>query len=290
VLIDRILFKAFCFFGDRHIRRMNLPQGIESRVDLPYGEHGRWNLLDVYFPAGTSAPLPTIVNIHGGGYVYGNKELYRPYCMNLALRGFTVVNFNYRLVPAISFPMPVIETNEVLRWICDRSDGHFIDLANIFLVGDSAGAQIASQYATMLTSKSYADLFGLQLPAFGLRALALNCGMYEKFHEIETALPGLLHDYFGKDPLLHGDKVDIRKYLNADFPPTFIASSANDFLLPCARPMHDLIRERGVRCELRIYGTEAQKEIAHDFQLDPRSETAAECTDAQCDFFRQHIA
>ena len=47
-----------------------LPESITQCRNISYGSHGKWNLLDVYYPDGTSAPLPTIVSIHGGGYVY----------------------------------------------------------------------------------------------------------------------------------------------------------------------------------------------------------------------------
>ena len=194
MLIDRVLFRGFCVVGDMRFHMMKPPCDIERRVDMSYGEHGKWNSLDVYYPKGTDRPLPTIVNIHGGGYVYGSKNLYQHYCMNLAQRGFTVVNFNYRLVPKIAFPMPVIETNEVLKWMRLHANEYRIDLDNIFFVGDSAGAQIASQYAAIVTNPEYARLFDLAVPAFKLKAVALNCGMYEKFHELDTPLPGLLHD------------------------------------------------------------------------------------------------
>jgi len=264
------------------------PGDIERRVNIPYGEHGKWNLLDVYYPKGTSTPLPTIVSIHGGGYVYGSKNLYQHYCMNLAQRGFTVVNFNYRLVPKIAFPMPVIETNKVLEWMCSNAPEHCIDLNNIFFVGDSAGAQIASQYAAIVTNPEYAGLFGLTVPAFGLRAVALNCGMYEKFHDIQTLLPGLLHDYFGKDPLQHGDKLNVPKYINGDFPPAFVMSAANDFLLPHARPMFEHLQEKGIESVCEIYGTRQEKKTAHVFHLNILTDTAIKCNDAQCDFFRKH--
>ncbi len=54
-----------------------LPLGISECRNISYGSHGKDNLLDVYFPERTREPLPTIVSIHGGGYVYGNKEIYR---------------------------------------------------------------------------------------------------------------------------------------------------------------------------------------------------------------------
>jgi len=289
MLIDRVIFRCFCSVGDMRFHMMKIPDDIVRMVNIPYGKHGKWNLLDVYYPEGTDKPLPTIVNIHGGGYVYGTKKLYQHYCMNLAQRGFTVVNFNYRLVPKIAFPMPVIETNEVLKWICSNADEHYIDLNNVFFVGDSAGAQIASQYCAIVTNPEYASLFELSVPAFRLRAVALNCGMYEKFHEIDTALPGILHDYFGKDPLQHGDKINVLKYINSDFPPAFVMSSASDFLLPCTQPMFEHLQKKGIECVCEIYGTKEQKKIAHVFHLDILSGTARKCNDAQCDFFRKYL-
>ena len=286
MLRDRVLFRCFCGIGDMFIYMTKKPDDIKRRVNISYGKHGKWNLLDVYYPKGTDRPLPTIVNIHGGGYVYGTKNLYQHYSMNLAQRGFTVINFNYRLVPKIAFPEPVIETNEVLKWICSHAGEYYIDLNNIFFVGDSAGAQIASQYAAIVTNPEYARLFELAVPSFNLRAVALNCGMYEKFHEIDTPLPGLLHDYFGKDPLQHGDKINTLKYINSDYPPAFIMSSANDFLLPCARPMFEHLQQKGVECVCEIYGTKQEKKIAHVFHLNIHSDTARKCNDTQCDFFR----
>ena len=290
MLTDRLIFRFFCIIGDVHILTMKKPGDIERRVNQSYGKHGKWNLLDVYYPKGTDRPLPAIVSIHGGGYVYGTKNLYQHYCMNLAQRGFTVINFNYRLAPQITFPMPVIETNEAMKWVCSHAAEYCIDLNNVFIVGDSAGAQIASQYAAIVTNPEYAGLFNLTVPDFKLRAIALNCGMYEKFHELNTVLPGLLYDYFGKDPLHHGDKINVLKYITGDYPPAFIMSSANDFLLPCARPMFDHLQKKGIECVYEIYGTKEEKKIAHVFHLNILSDTARKCNDEQCDFFRKYIS
>jgi len=96
-------------FGIRRIdrkrdRAIPLPAGVTQCRNLSYGPHGKWSRLDVYYPEGTQEPLPTIVSIHGGGFVYGTKEIYRRYCMDMARRGFAVVNFNYRLAPENRFP------------------------------------------------------------------------------------------------------------------------------------------------------------------------------------------
>ena len=95
------------------------PDDIKKFRDISYGPYDKWNLLDVYVPADKEnnaaikavkenvTAFPVIVNIHGGGYFYGDKELYRFYCMRLAQFGFAVVNINYRLSPEFHFPSPL---------------------------------------------------------------------------------------------------------------------------------------------------------------------------------------
>jgi acetyl esterase/lipase len=291
MLLDRIIFRYFCIKDNRKRKKLfRIPDDIERKVNLAYGKYGKWNLLDVYFPKGTGKALPTIINIHGGGYVYGTKEEDKFYCMNLAQHGFTVINFTYRLAPRIKFPVPVIETNEVMKWVCSNAADYFIDVNNIFFTGDSAGAQIASQYSAIVANPEYAGLFDLSVPPFKLRAIALNCGMYDVFQKIDVPLlPGLICDYCGKDPRKHGEKINLFKYINKNYPPAFIMSAANDFLLPCARPMFEHLQEKGIESVCEIFGTEDQKDIGHVFHLNILSPVAKECNDRECEFFRGFV-
>ncbi len=76
---------------------LTTPEEIERTDDLSYGDHPTWNLLDVYRPkAEWGSRLPVIVIVHGGAWVYGDKGVYQFYGMNLARRGFAVVNCSYR--------------------------------------------------------------------------------------------------------------------------------------------------------------------------------------------------
>ena len=115
--LDSIMFNLRASKSDK-IRdaAIALPEGVTECRNISYGSFDHWNLLDVYYPAGTTEPLPTIVSIHGGGYVYGSKEIYRRYGMDMAKRGFAFVNFNYRLAPKWKFPTPLHDTNAVLNW------------------------------------------------------------------------------------------------------------------------------------------------------------------------------
>ena len=91
--LEALLFRYNASKSDRkRDAAIALPEGITQCRNISYGPHGKDNQLDVYCPEGTAAPLPTIVSIHGGGYVYGNKEVYRRYGMDMAKRGFAFVN------------------------------------------------------------------------------------------------------------------------------------------------------------------------------------------------------
>ena len=103
------------------------PEDVTAIYDVSYaGNEDSYNLLDVYYPKDTQGLLPVIVSVHGGGYVYGTKEVYKFYGMYLAQQGFTVVNFNYHLAPNAKFPTQLMETNMVLEWMVKHAEEYSI--------------------------------------------------------------------------------------------------------------------------------------------------------------------
>mgnify|MGYP002514719932 CR=1 FL=1 len=294
-MIDPQILKMRQEIGESDAKRdagLTIPENIERYTDLRYGQFPE-NLLDVYCPKGTDRPLPTIVSIHGGGWVYGDKELYSHYCMRLAQRGFTVVNFTYRLAPEYQYPAPLEDTCAVMKWMQENAEAYFIDLGNVFMLGDSAGGQLCHQILTMLTNPKYAALFDFAPPAdFRVNACALNCGCYFlPFNRlISPKMCGAsMRAYFPENHIPLLKQLKPQKYTNGDFPPAIVMSAANDFLLFMAKPMYRLLRRKGVEAQLHIYGTKAQKDIGHVFHVNCKLPLAAQCNDDQCAFFRSHI-
>lgn len=269
------------------------PEDVVRCTDLPYGKQED-NLLDVYYPAGTTAKLPTILSIHGGGWFYGSKELYSHYCLRLAKRGFTVVNFDYRLAPEHRYPAPVEDTFQVMQWMQAHGEAYHMDLNNVFVVGDSAGGQIAFQALTILTNPKYAALCGLTPPEnFSVRACGLNCGAYfippfNRFLTPEKASI-LFKFYFPEDYLPIVPQLRTHKYITKRFPPAFVMTSGNDYLKIMASPLYLLLRAKGVPARLKIFGTKKDKELGHVFHLNCKLPQADVCNDMQCQFFRDHM-
>jgi glutathione peroxidase-family protein len=113
--------------------------------------------------------------------------------------------------------------------------------------------------------------------------------MYDSFHEMKSPILGLIHNYFGKDFRKHGDKINVLKYINRNYPPAFIMSTENDIFLPCARPMYEHLLKKNIESVYEIYGTKEQKEIGHVFHLNILSPVAGQCNDKECEFFKMHV-
>ena len=276
-----ITFGISDFFRDRGL---TTPEDVVRLDDQRYGDDPL-QVFDVYWPAGTETPLPTIVSIHGGGYTYGTKATYQYYCMSLAQRGFTVVNYSYRLGPKHKFPAQLEDTNAVLAAVCADADRYHIDRDNVFFVGDSAGGHLNAQYSAAITNPEYARLLGLDIPDFTLRATALNCGVFE----MKDAAAGNMKWILDGDPAQYADQWDIVGHLTADFPPAFVMSATGDMCLPYAEPMADALTALGVEAELHIYGDSSNK-LPHVFHINIKSADAAQCNDDECAFFKRHIA
>lgn len=265
-----------------------LPAGVTEFRNIAYGSHGEDNLLDVYLPEGTAAPLPTIVSIHGGGYVYGTKEIYRRYGMDMARRGFAFVNFNYRRAPKWKFPTPLADTNAVMEWILQNAHRYHLDPDRIIVLGDSAGAQLTSQYAAMQTNPEYGKLFGLKLTNIRIRAIGLNCGLYDLKEMGAAPRKGMHKDYFGKLP-----KDDPRfrclEAITDRYPPAFITTGTEDFLRNLAQPMYDFLRSKGVEAQWKCYGQEGDKKASHVFHVNILLPEAVQCNDDAAEFFKKYV-
>ena len=180
------------------------PRNVDSIENISYAEDDKWHLLDVYHPRKATGPLPVIVNIHGGAWVYGDKKVYAPYCMYLASRGFAVINASYRLAPRHTFPAPLEDVGKMVEWVFHHADEYGLDLSNLFFVGDSAGAHLATAYTAIQLNEAYAKNFpGIKVAkSFIPKGLLLNCGVFDMEAEWKKqgrALTPFLTDLLGEN-------------------------------------------------------------------------------------------
>ena len=272
---------------------LTVPGDVTRYTDIAYGEDSVWNLLDVYRPAALEGKLlPVIVNVHGGGWVYGDKNLYQYYGMSLAQRGFAVVNFSYRLAPESHFPAPMEDVNGAFTWIAEHAAEYGLDLKNLFAVGDSAGANLLGLYACVLTNPAYASRYDFKAPfdKIRLKAVALNCGAYhmqpmycgpEEMLETVALMEDLFPQGFGTEESF---LISVTNHVTPGFPPTFLMTCSHDFL----KDQTPLMAAELLRCNVpftfRFYAA-ADKPLLHVFQCNMYLKEAAQCNDDECAFF-----
>lgn len=267
------------------------PEGIKTIKDIDYVNfNNKYNRLDIYHSEVADSPMPIIVSVHGGGWVYGNKEIYRHYCMSLAKLGFAIINFNYRLAPRHKYPTALYDVNSLFAWLKENHVKYNLDINNIFVVGDSAGAQLAAQYATILTNDEYRKLLNFKTPNIKINGMALNCGLLDPMemviHKKNFHIKVLLIEYVGKDFNKQARHFNLNAYITKEYPPVFIACSTNDILVGCKPSMLDFLSGNSVQHVYKEYG-QTNKSLKHVFNLDIKSNEANDLNLEQIQFFRR---
>src|ERR1700761_445683 len=154
--------------------------GLMERYEVPYGDSPDMRL-NWFCPEEALGALPVVIWIHGGAWLSGRKEDVDPYLRMIASQGYTTVSLDYSRAPEAKYPTAVQQLNAALKFLSDNAVDFNVDPGRFVLAGDSAGAQLAAQLATAITSPLYAKQLDLVpgLTADQLSALILYCGIYD---------------------------------------------------------------------------------------------------------------
>lgn len=284
--LNTLIFRYMCTKSDaKRDAGLKIPKDVECFTNIRYGAHPKYGLLDIYLPKKVYDKLPVIVNFHGGGWVYGTKETYKYYCMYLARQGFAVVNPSYRLAPRYRFPAAFEDINRVFKYVLKYSGRYGFDTDNIFGVGDSAGATGIAVYACILTNPSLAEKIPVKTPkGLKLKGLGLNCGLYDtqsKINDLREMLPK-------NEPQKALELLDIKNSITEKFPPCYVMTFNEDFLKDEPVFLLDVLKEKGIPCEYRLYGDE-QNKMGHVFHCNIKDKNARMANIDELAFFKKHI-
>lgn len=145
--------------GLAHAQREPLPsdppESVKAELDLTYGKTAEQELkLDLYRPKG-DAVLPGCVLVHGGGWMKGDKEKFRPLAIALAERGYVVANVEYRLGGVARYPAGVQDCLLAVRWLRSNAERFGVDPGRIGAWGGSAGGHIVGMMAGSLPTDRF---------------------------------------------------------------------------------------------------------------------------------------
>ncbi|MBS1956398.1 MAG: alpha/beta hydrolase [Cyanobacteria bacterium SZAS-4] len=218
--------------------------------DLVYApERKSLNRLDVYSPRSGNLH-PVLIFLHGGKFSFGDKissAFDKPAAFTS--RGFVFVSVDYRLSPAVKYPTHVQDVAESVSWVHKNIQRYGGDPNRLFVMGHSAGAQLAGLVAT---DEQFLAKHGLDLSCIK-GAILLDGGTYNL---AATAKSSSRHDLlisvFGKDPSIWWQASPIKHIGKSKNIPPFLIVYVPNRVDAAAQSLafHNALRSAGIHSTL----------------------------------------
>ncbi|WP_382304193.1 alpha/beta hydrolase [Herbiconiux sp. UC225_62] len=248
--------------------------------DVAYGDAAFTTAFDVFATkAQPGERRPAVVWIHGGAWISGSKADVEPYLKMLAADGYVTVGLDYTIAPEAVYPVAVAQLNRALGYLVEHAAEFGVDPTRIVLAGDSAGAQLASQLAILVTNPEYARLVGI-VPALDPSQLAgviLHCGLYDL--QAMTSATGVVgwgfktalwaytgHRNWSETPA--GATMSTIDFVTADLPPVFVSGGNGDGLTHLQSvPLAERMRAAGVDVTALFWPPDHEPALPHEYQF-----------------------
>ncbi len=224
-----------------------------------------------YKPFLRQTPAPTLVFLHGGGWVLGDLDTMDHLCRALVRQaGVDVISLDYPLAPESRCPATVEACAAALRAVFDRAGALGLDRERIAVGGDSAGGNLAAVLALMGRDDAVPKVRAQVLiyPALDLRKGAdPGPAVNTMFMRPET-MDWFTANYLGPEgnaadwrasPLLVPDV--------AGLPPTYVLTAGHDVLRGQGLDYAERLKDAGVTVVRRDYPGQIHNFVAMPYAI-----------------------
>lgn len=310
--VQKMVFEKTCpgakvnDFAPRNVPDERLREdGVFYVNDVCYGEKYPNSHLDIWYPnADRTVKRPTIIYMHGGACIFGDKVAGDPlatgagrdvdFCAAVAKKGYNVVSMNYALAPEYRFPVQVEQVNQMLGYLTEHQEELSLDMGRVFLGGGSAGANLAEIYGTVLTNPEYAKALGIEpsVSTKQIKGLLIDEAALvpDNFEDNMNAMAGC---WLGTDEVQKSDVIkllDAAKWIGDVYIPSFINSSNQEiWFIDSAKALAEALERNGTEYEFFYRGPECDK-LNHGYmQLFVSNQYAKECFDHMLAFVDRQL-
>ncbi|WP_435405471.1 alpha/beta hydrolase fold domain-containing protein [Mycolicibacterium komossense] len=265
------------------VRMLRIYRDYAHDSDVPYGEFGRKNLLDIWrrpdLDRGGRAPV--LLEVPGGAWMLGSKRgQAHPLMSHLAELGWVCVSINYRLSPRATWPDHIVDVKRAIAWIKEHISEYGGDPDFIAITGGSAGGHLSSLAA--LTPNMAEFQPGFPDVDTSVQAAVPFYGVYD-FTRKDTSMHPLMVPMLAKYVLKQRRRdfpdayqsASSISHVNADAPPFFILHGTNDSLIPVEQGRSFARRLREVSTQPVVYAELPYAQHAFDIFGSPRAAHSA---------------
>lgn len=288
---------------ERIAKQPSVP-GVRMECCIPYAaDLHAMHQLNLYYPEKHCAEekLPVIIDIHGGGLMYGDKELNQRYCEYLASQGFCVMGMSYRLLPETDLQGMIQDVFESIHWLERHGAKRGFDFENVFLTGDSAGGHLSSLVMCIQRSDKLQQIFGVKPFFFDFKAVAISNGVCEIHNyfsypealnqRIDRELQSMILGKAGKAAAwsAHFNFSQVLAEVG-NLPPVLVIGAENDPFYHHTLQLIENLEKRGYVPEKWIWKKEDGLHLNHVFHIAHWEwAESRETNDKMMDFFRGHV-
>ena len=279
------------------------PENVKTEVFTYLEDGNEYHKFNLYKLINDKKERPLIIDIHGGAWVYGDKDLKKAFCTSFVERGYDVISLSYRLVNDVLIKDIVKDIFDCLNYIDENKDKLGVSFKNVFITGDSAGGHLALVVSKILNDKALADELGLKLPSFEVKASLLNhpvpfttvAGILpgRKITSKLVSVPGVKRALYGKNykkDIWFQKLADPYVYINKDdkLPKFIVVTSENDHLYYYQSVMlKELFEKEEIDFE---FSSTKDKDACHVYNsILPYTEIGIEANNKIDNYFKKHM-
>jgi acetyl esterase/lipase len=197
--------------------------------------------LDITLPVdvGPGDLRPAILQIHGGGWVIGDKrQQAKPLLHRLASNGWVCFNANYRLSPGATWPEHLIDCKRALAWIREHAAEYGVDPSFVAVTGGSAGGHLSALMGLTVDDKTLQP--GFEDADCSVQAAVPFYGIYDFTNRLATQPPEMrkfmlepmvMKAFYEDEPEKFQAASPVDR-VHAGAPPFFVVHGDKDTLAP----------------------------------------------------------
>jgi len=218
--------------------------------DVPYCTADPAQIMDVYFPA-SGGPWPTLVYVHGGAWMHGDKSEAALFAHGMTSLGYLVASINYRLYPPDTFPSMIEDVKCAIRSLRAHAAEYNLDPNRVAAMGTSAGGHLVSLVGTSDASAGWdvGDYLDQSSRVKAVIALAPVIDLTKHFPNAD--IEAMKRVGFGEHNIVQASPIT---YVTPDDPPFLLIHGDHDELVPYEQSqlMYDRLTQMNVPAQLVI--------------------------------------
>ncbi|MCR5348784.1 MAG: alpha/beta hydrolase [Bacilli bacterium] len=257
------------------------------------GDGDFYHQMDIFYAAPEKRSGKTIIDIHGGAYIYGDRKNNFAFASVFLEKGYNVILLDYQQnLGTHGCEEQVAELCAGLRYIGAHASELGLDLGNLYLIGDSAGGHFALLLTELADDLALQESLGFDLGGIRFRAMALSCPVYDFVRCVNTkemAKSGRKY-MFGPsfaDPNF-ALRLSPKEHIASLKTSFYLCSCSNDFLQQESMDLDHDSNEIGIEHRFEFIA-DARKEVGHVYNvIGFRLEESVATNQAIHEFFLAH--